>query len=307
MATLNAQIIKKAGKKEYAVIPYEEFLKLQEALDDYEDLRCLRAAKAAERNAATIAQGQREAEPRWITSRCRLRQDQLFRTVGQTLTEPGKIALARDDEIIEAIHLCQGAGGLHVGDFQVVAQVSIGVFVIVALWQIAQLPTKSFAAGVVFSGRTVTVATPVPEALGDLAQFVVVRKDSPTFAHGDVMGRVKTEGSDVTKSAHQTPIVGGTQRIAAIFNQPQLILLANGLDHVQVVRVAQRMRQHDRLGFGADGRLQLRGIDVVGPQFDIDKNRAGAKLNDRVDRGGESSRHTDDFIPGFDGSIAQLG
>jgi hypothetical protein len=54
MATLNAQIIKKAGKKEYAVIPYEEFLKLQEALDDYEDLRCLRAAKAAERNAPTI-------------------------------------------------------------------------------------------------------------------------------------------------------------------------------------------------------------------------------------------------------------
>ena len=54
MATLKAQIIKKAGKKEYAVIPYEEFLKLQEALDDYENLRCLRAAKAAERDSPTI-------------------------------------------------------------------------------------------------------------------------------------------------------------------------------------------------------------------------------------------------------------
>jgi len=54
MATLKAQIIKKAGKKEYAVIPYEEFLKLQEVLDDYEDLRCLRAAKAAERDSPTI-------------------------------------------------------------------------------------------------------------------------------------------------------------------------------------------------------------------------------------------------------------
>lgn len=54
MVTLNAQIIKKEGKKEYAVIPYEEFLKVQEELHNYEDLRCLREAKAAEQNAPTI-------------------------------------------------------------------------------------------------------------------------------------------------------------------------------------------------------------------------------------------------------------
>lgn len=54
MLTLNAQIIKKDGKKEYAVLPYEEFLKVQEQLQDYEDLRCLREAKEAERDAPTI-------------------------------------------------------------------------------------------------------------------------------------------------------------------------------------------------------------------------------------------------------------
>jgi len=51
---LNAQIIEKDGKKEFAVLPYEEFLKLQEELDDYEDLRCLRAAKAAEGGAPAV-------------------------------------------------------------------------------------------------------------------------------------------------------------------------------------------------------------------------------------------------------------
>lgn len=51
---LRAQIIKKNGKKEYAVLPYEEFLKLQEELEDYEDLRCLREAKEAEKGAPTI-------------------------------------------------------------------------------------------------------------------------------------------------------------------------------------------------------------------------------------------------------------
>ncbi len=54
MATLRAQIIRKNGKKEYAVLPYEEFIRIQEELADYEDLRCLREAKEIERSAPTI-------------------------------------------------------------------------------------------------------------------------------------------------------------------------------------------------------------------------------------------------------------
>lgn len=54
MVSLNAQIIKKEGKKEYAVIPYEEFLRVQEELCNYEDLRCLREAKESEQHAPTI-------------------------------------------------------------------------------------------------------------------------------------------------------------------------------------------------------------------------------------------------------------
>jgi hypothetical protein len=54
MVTLNAQVIIKEGRKEYAILPYEEFLKVQEELHNYEDLRCLREAKEAERGAPTI-------------------------------------------------------------------------------------------------------------------------------------------------------------------------------------------------------------------------------------------------------------
>jgi hypothetical protein len=35
-------------------MPYEDFLKVQEALGEFEDLRCLREAKEAERDAPTI-------------------------------------------------------------------------------------------------------------------------------------------------------------------------------------------------------------------------------------------------------------
>ena len=51
MLTLHPKILQMEGKKVFAVLPYEEFLKLQEQLDDYEDLKDLRAAKAEEANA----------------------------------------------------------------------------------------------------------------------------------------------------------------------------------------------------------------------------------------------------------------
>jgi PHD/YefM family antitoxin component YafN of YafNO toxin-antitoxin module len=42
---MKAQIIEKNGKKEFAIIPYKDFLRMQEDLEDYSDLRDLRGAK----------------------------------------------------------------------------------------------------------------------------------------------------------------------------------------------------------------------------------------------------------------------
>ncbi len=42
---MKAQIIEKHGKKEFAVIPYKDFLRIQEDLEDYTDLKDLRKAK----------------------------------------------------------------------------------------------------------------------------------------------------------------------------------------------------------------------------------------------------------------------
>ncbi len=43
--SIHPQIIEKDGKKEFVVLPYEEFLAMKEALEDYEDLKDLREAK----------------------------------------------------------------------------------------------------------------------------------------------------------------------------------------------------------------------------------------------------------------------
>jgi len=45
MMKFHANILKKNGEKEFVVIPYEEFVKIQEELDDYESLKALREAK----------------------------------------------------------------------------------------------------------------------------------------------------------------------------------------------------------------------------------------------------------------------
>ncbi len=77
MVTLHAQIIKKNGKKDYVVLPYEEFLKVQEELEDYDDLRSLREAKEAEKDAPTIGMAEMKKKIRRRTSRSTRRAKKL--------------------------------------------------------------------------------------------------------------------------------------------------------------------------------------------------------------------------------------
>jgi hypothetical protein len=54
MVRLHPNILKKDGEKAFVVLPYDEFLKVQEELESYEDLKELRTAKAKEADAPTI-------------------------------------------------------------------------------------------------------------------------------------------------------------------------------------------------------------------------------------------------------------
>ncbi|MBN1863568.1 MAG: hypothetical protein JW808_01570 [Victivallales bacterium] len=55
MITLHPSILERDGKKAFAVLPYEEFEKVKDELEDFEDLRDLRKAKAEESAAQTIS------------------------------------------------------------------------------------------------------------------------------------------------------------------------------------------------------------------------------------------------------------
>jgi len=53
--TLHAEILERDGKKQFAVLPYEEFIALQERLSDMEDLMELRKAKRNEGRKAGLS------------------------------------------------------------------------------------------------------------------------------------------------------------------------------------------------------------------------------------------------------------
>ena len=54
MIELHPEIIQKDGKKQFVVLTYEEFLAIEEALADADDLTELRAAKKEEHDTPTI-------------------------------------------------------------------------------------------------------------------------------------------------------------------------------------------------------------------------------------------------------------
>ena len=54
MLELHPEILKKDGQSEFVVLPYDEFVKLQELLEDYEDLLDLRAAKQDDNGGPSI-------------------------------------------------------------------------------------------------------------------------------------------------------------------------------------------------------------------------------------------------------------
>jgi len=62
MITIHPKILEKNGVKEFVVISFEEFQKLQDELQDYEDLKLLRKAKYEEHDISgmTLAEARNE-------------------------------------------------------------------------------------------------------------------------------------------------------------------------------------------------------------------------------------------------------
>jgi hypothetical protein len=88
------------------------------------------------------------------------------------------VAFPRLDEIRQLAELRAADGGLDVERLQIVAEMGVNVFVVVAFGQFAKLPAETLVAGVVLAAGAPAIAAPIAEAFHQHFHFMS-RRCSP--------------------------------------------------------------------------------------------------------------------------------
>src|SRR3984957_14363165 len=173
-----------------------------------------------------------ETEPAWVRATGRFRQNQQVLQRFELALQIGKILLAAPDQLGQLGELRSSESSLHIYGLQVVPDVRIGVLVIVAARQGTELPLETLATRVVLAGLAPAIATPIAKRFDKDLQSRLICKDGSAFSGCNVVGRIKAQSGDIAKGAHVPSLIGRTQRIAAVFDQPKIMPTRKGGDRV---------------------------------------------------------------------------
>ncbi len=194
---------------------------------------------------------------------------------------------------------------LHVGHLEVISDVAVGVFMIVSGRQVAQREVVAFPAGIVLPRVAPAVASPIAERFDELFQDRAVGEHGPPFAHRQVVRRVKAHGRNVAECAHRSTVIFGADRVAHVFDQPQIVFVGERTHGGQIERIAQGMRQDDGSSAVRNRLFQARNIEIVGRDIHIQKNGDRPVLRDRINRGGKTGRHRNHFVSRLQAALAE--
>jgi len=106
------------------------------------------------------------------------------------------------------------------------------------------LPLKTLATRVVFAGIAPAVATPVAKRLNQHLQSRLIGKNGAAFSGCNVVRRIKAQSGNIAKRADLSSFVGRTERIAAVFDQPEIMFPGKGSNCVEIEDVPQRMARN---------------------------------------------------------------
>src|ERR1700689_1682297 len=110
---------------------------------------------------SVFTHSKRKAEPTRVRTLRGLRQNEDVFEIAKRVMKLGKVGATRGDETGQLFELRNSDGGLHVSRLEVVADMAVNIFVVVARWQVAEFPLKAATAGVRLSGITPAVAAPI--------------------------------------------------------------------------------------------------------------------------------------------------
>ena len=200
-------------------------------------------------------------------------------------------------------------GGLRIEGLQVVAEMAVDVFVIVALGQVAEFPAETFAAGIVVSAGAPAVTAPIAEAFHErLERHVAHDIDRAPLAHREVMRRIKGLRGEVAEGAGKLTVIARTERVAVVLDEPEVVAAAELGDGREIEGVAQGVGHEDGFGFARnEGLFELIDAHVERDGIDIEKDGDAAVLNDGRNGRGKARRRGDDLIAGTDTARTELG
>src|SRR5277367_6276003 len=183
----------------------------------------------------------------------------------------------------------------------------VRVLVIVATRQRSKLPIEALPASIVFAGLAPAVPAPVAEGFDEYLQRGLIGEYGPTLAHGDMVRRIEAYRCDVAEGADFAVAVRGAEGVAAVFDQPQVVLPREGSDGIQIKHVPQGMGDDDRPGFFAARSFELIDVDFIGGQRDIHEDGHETVLKDGIYRGGKAGGDGDDLVARLELAFAQFG
>ena len=149
----------------------------------------------------------------------------------------------------QAVHLRKADRRLHVGDLQIIAEMRIGVFVVIAIRQVAELPAEALFAGVVACPDRTSNRVPSRGTIQMRLSVAAVGEDGAAFAHRDVVRGIEAQRPDIAERADRSCRRRSRRSASQLSSTTQIVLLRERSSPFEIERIAERMRDHDGAGF----------------------------------------------------------
>ncbi len=133
----------------------------------------------------------------------------------------------------------------------------------------------------------------------------IVQHQATALGRGDVLVRLEAERHEVTGCTDTFAIPAGTQGLGGVFDDTQVVLVGQCIQHRHIQGQAGQVDRDDRLGTWGDRCFYLGQVDVAGDRVDIGKYRRGAHFQNDVGGGDPRDRGGDDFVTRADPGDAQ--
>ena len=120
------------------------------------------------------------------------------------------------------------------------------------------------------------------------------------------MRRIKAQSGDIAECADVPSLIGRTERIAAVFDQPEIVLLREGTDGIEIEDVSQGMGDEHGPCPVAARRFKFAHINLIPGNSDVHKNWHQTILENRVHRRRKTCGYGNDLIAWPQLSIAEF-